>query len=251
MGETSVAPPLPEETPGDSFFSRAMGVFISPGTAFESIARKPDFLAALMVGVVSTIVFTETMLAKIGIERIVRRSIELSPRAAQFSAEQMDQAVHRGATFGLILARVSEFVAVPVYILIVAAVGLFIVNLIFGGTATFKASFSVICYANLIKLVEAVLGMVVILFGDPDQFNPQNFAPSNAGFFLSPQDTARPLYIVASSFDVFTIWFLIVASLGLSLVSGRKARTLPVFLCFLGLWIVWVLVKIGLSMLGG
>ena len=49
MGETMIAPPLPEEQPADSFLSRALGVFISPGQAFESIVRRPDFLAPLII----------------------------------------------------------------------------------------------------------------------------------------------------------------------------------------------------------
>jgi hypothetical protein len=91
----------------------------------------------------------------------------------------------------------------------------------------------------------------VILFGDAEQFNPQNFVPSNVGFFLNPHETSKPLYTIASSFDVFTVWFLILAALGLSIATARKVRTLPIFLTFLGMWLIWVLGKAGLSMLGG
>jgi hypothetical protein len=99
--------------------------------------------------------------------------------------------------------------------------------------------------------VGVVLALVVILFGDAEQFNPQNFIPSNAGFFLNPHETSKPLYVVASSFDIFTTWFLILASLGLSVATARKVRTLPIFLTFLGLWVIWVVAKVGLSMVGG
>jgi hypothetical protein len=251
MGETTIAPPVPEEQPGDSFLSRALGVFISPGRAFESIARRPDFLAPLIIAVVAAIAVSETMLAKIGMEQIVRKSIEMSSRASQMSADQMQQAVHRGATIGGILARVGEVVGVPLYLLIIAAVGLFIVNVMFGGTIKLKASFSVVCYANLVGLVGGALALVVILFGDPEQFNPQNFIPSNIGFFLNPHETSKFLYSLASSFDVFTTWFLILTAMGLSAASGKKVRTVPIFATFIGFWLVWALAKAGLSMLGG
>ena len=80
-------------------------------------------------------------------------------------------------------------IGIPIYLLIVAAVSLFIVNVMFGGTTNFKVNFSVVCYANLVGLVGTVLALVLILFGDPEQFNPQNFIPSNVGFFLNPHET--------------------------------------------------------------
>jgi hypothetical protein len=251
MGETLIAPPLPEDHRSDSFLSRALGVFISPGRAFESIVRRPDFLTPLIIAIVAGIAVGESMMAKIGMERIVRQSIELSGKASQMSAEQLQQAVHQGAAIGGIIARVGELVGAPIYLLVVAAVGLFIVNVIFGATTNFKVNFSVVCYAYLVGLVGVVLALAVILFGDAEQFNPQNFIPSNAGFFLNPHEISKPLYVVASSFDIFTIWFLILASMGLSIAAARKVRTIPILLTFLGLWLVWVLVKAGLSMLGG
>jgi hypothetical protein len=191
------------------------------------------------------------MMEKIGMERIVRQSIEQSSRASQMSPEQLEQAVHQGTTIGAILGRVGMVVGAPIYLLIVAAVGLFIVNVMFGATTKFKVNFSVVCYAYLVSLVGVVLALVLILFGDAEQFNAQNFIPSNVGFFLNQHDVSKPLYAIASSYDVFTVWFLILASLGLSIATARKVRTLPIFLTFFGLWTVWVLGKAGLSMLGG
>ncbi len=251
MGETMIAPPMPEEQPGDSFLSRAVGIFISPGRAFESIVRRPGFLTPLIIAIVAAIAVSETMMQKIGMERIVRRTIELSGNASRMSAEQVEQAVHQGATLGAILGRVGELVGAPIYLLIVAAVGLFIVNVMFGATTNFKVSFSVVCYAYLVGLVGTVLALVLILFGDPEQFNPQNFIPSNVGFFLNPHETSRPLYAIASSFDIFTTWFLILVSIGLSIATARKVRPVPIFLTFLGMWLVWALAKAGLAMLGG
>lgn len=251
MSETTIAPHWQDEPAADSFVSRALGVFISPGRTFESIAHPQDFIAPLIVAVVAAIAVTETMLHQIGMERIVRQSIELSGKAAAMSAEQLQQAAHRGAAIGSILARVGEVVGAPIYLLIVAAVGLFILNVVFGSTTKFKVDFSLVCYAYLVNLVGVILALVVILFGDAEQFNPQDFIPSNVGFFLNPHETSKPIYTIASSFDIFTVWFLLLASLGLSSATARKVRTLPIFLSFLGLWIVWVFIKVGLSMLGG
>ena len=141
MGETMIAPPPPEETPADSFFSRAIGVFISPGRTFESIARRPDFLAPLIIMTVASIVVIEAMLQKIGVARILRRSIEMSKQGAQMSPEQIDQTIQKIAGFTSISMRAGGVLGVALFVLVIAAIGLFFVNVLFGGSASFSLLF--------------------------------------------------------------------------------------------------------------
>jgi len=249
MGDVMVKP-ADADTPAQSFPERLMGIFISPGETLADVARKPDFLAPLILLVLGAIAVTETMLWKIGLERIVRMSIEQSGRASSMSPEQMDQAVSQGARIGGILAHIGGVVGPPIGLLIIAALGLLVVNLILGAQAKFKTVFSLICYADLVTLLGALMAVAVILFGDPDHFNAQNPVPANVGFFLNPHEVSKPLYSLASSADIFTIWFLILIAIGLSEGTGRKVKPLSIFLVYAGFWVIWILVKMGLSMLG-
>jgi hypothetical protein len=227
-----------------------MGIFISPAETLADVARKPGFLAPLIAVVIAAIAVTETMLWKIGMERIVRMSIEQSSRASSMSPDQMDQAVRQGARIGAIFAHIGGIVVPPIALLIIAGLGLLIVNLIFGAQTKFKKVFSLICYANLVSLLGSLMAVAVILFGDPDHFNAQNPVPSNVGFFLNPREVSKPLYSLASSADIFTIWLLILIAVGLAEGTGRKVKPLTIFLVYAGFWVVWILVKMGLSMLG-
>jgi hypothetical protein len=249
MGDVIVKP-ADADTPAQSFPERLMGIFISPTETLADVARKPDFWAPLILAVLSSIAVTETMLWKIGMERIVRMSIEQSSRASSMSPDQMDQAVHQGAKIGAIFAHIVGVVGLPIALLIIAALGLLIMNLIFGAGMKFKKVFSLICYANLVTLLGTLMALAVILFGDPDHFNAQNPVPANVGFFLNPREVSKPLYSLASSADIFTIWFLILIAIGLSEGTGRKVKPLSIFLVYAGFWVVWILVKMGLSMLG-
>ena len=251
MGETMIAPPVPEDQPGDSFLSRAVGIFISPGRAFESIVRRPDFLAPLIISMVGAIVIIEAMLQKIGAARIIRQSLEISGQAAQMTPEQLDQTVQKVATFTAITMRVGGVLGSPIFLLVIAAVGLFIANVVFGASANFKTCFSVVCYANLVLLVGVVLGLVVIVLGDVEQFNPENPVPTTVGFFLNPRETSKPLYVIASSFDIFRVWFIILSSLGLSAATGKKVGTVAIFLTYLGIWILLVLGHAGWAAMMG
>ena len=249
MGD-AVAKPADADTPAQSFPERLMGIFISPPATLADVARKPDFVAPLILAVVGSVAVTETMLWKIGVERIVRMSIEQSGRASSMSPDQIDQAVHQGAKIGAIFAHIGGIVVPPIAMLIIAGLGILIVNLIFGARTKFKTVFSLICYANLVSLLGALMALAVILFGDPDHYNAQNPVPSNVGFFLNPREVSKPLYSLASSADIFTIWFLILIAIGLSEGTGRKVKPLPIFLVYAGFWVIWILVKMGLSMLG-
>jgi len=236
-----------ELQPPRSFWSRWIGVYFSPGEAFQDIARKPDFIFPLLVIALSAIAITETMLAKVGMDRIIRNSLEMSGRAAKMSAEQIQQAVDQGKGVGSIIAHVAGVLGAPIYLLIVAVVGLVLVNAIFGSPTSFKKAFSVTCYANLCGFIGALMALAMILFGDLEHFNPENPSPTNVGFFLNPLETSKPLLTFASSFDLFTIWFVVLLGIGFSHATGGKVKPRSVSLVYFGLWMIWVLGKVGLA----
>src|SRR6266481_5479268 len=149
MSSPVVATSIEDAQPPKSIVERFMGVFISPGSTFADIARKPDFIAPLLVGMVMSMAVTETMLARIGMERIVRASFERSSRASSMTPEQMEQAVSNGVKFGSIIAHVAGVIALPILLVVVAALGLLFVNAIFGGQMDFAKSLAVACYADL------------------------------------------------------------------------------------------------------
>jgi hypothetical protein len=249
MGDAVVSPAEPE-APALSFPERLMGVFISPGETFADVARKPGFWAPLITLVVAAVAVTETMLWKIGMERIVRTQIEQSNRASSMSPEQIDQAVRQGAKFGAIIAHIAGLLRVPIVLLILAGLGILVVNLIFGARTNFKTVFSLVSYANLVSLLGSLMAIAVIFFGDPEQFNSGNPVPSNVGFFLRPTQVSKPLYAVASSADFLTVWMVILLGVGLSKGTAGKVKPTSIILVFVGLWILWILAKVGLSMIG-
>jgi hypothetical protein len=240
-----------ENSPGrtHSFWWRWINVYVSPGSAFEDVARKPEFIYPLIIGVVGALAVTETMLAKIGMERIVRNAIEQSGRASNIPAEQIEQAVERGASIGVVVAHLGALLGPPIFLVILAALGLAFVNGIFGAKLDFKTSLSVAGYANLPGFVGALMAIGVILFGDVETFNPNNPAPTNLGFFLNPLETSKPLMALASSLDLFSFWILALLGIGYSEATKRQVKAFSVSMIYCGAWLVWVLGKLGLAAL--
>lgn len=225
---------------------RCFGVFTDPVGTFNAIVRKPDFWPPLIILILIWIALSELMAGKIGIETIVRRSLELSGRASGMTPEQMQKAVEQGAKVGSIFLHFS-FLNIPIFLIIIAAIGMLILKAVFGTPIGFKKAFSVAVYADLPYVIAGILGIFVISFGDPAGFNPQNFIPANVGFFLSPENISRPLYSIATALNVFSFWLMGLLGIGFAAAAGRKMRPRSVFFCFLGLWVIWVLVRAGLA----
>lgn len=237
-----------EAPPAQSFLDRLTNVFMSPSEAFLDIARRPDFLAPLIVIVLSALAIAEAIIWKIGMERIIRNTLEQSGRAEQMSPEQLEQAVERGAALAGTMAHIGGLLGPAFYVLLVAGLGLLILNLVFGETIKFKAALSVACYAHLpASLGGGLMAISLIFMGDPDEFNPQSPVPASIGFFLDPKTVSKPLYTFLISVDIFTIWFLLLLGVGLSEVCRRKVKPLSISLSYFVLWAFWIFGKMGLA----
>jgi hypothetical protein len=247
---SSLSTEIAMDQPPKSFLQRLVGIFVSPGATFADIVRKPDFIAPLIVGILATVAVIETMLGKIGAERIVRQSLEQSGRASNMSPAQLQQTMEQGVKFTAIFMHLTGLLAAPMVLLVVAGLGLLIMNAIFGSRLKFRTAFSVTSYANLVSVLGAIIALAMVLMADPEQFNAQDPVPTNPGFFFNPRETSKPLLSLLSSLDVFTIWFMALLGIGFSEAVSRKVKPTTIFLCFVGLWVIWVLAKMGLSMLG-
>ena len=240
---------IEQQEPPRSFWSRWAGVYFSPSETYWDIARKPNFISPLIVAIVAGLVLTEAVLFKIGAGRIIRNAIEQSAQGSQMTGEQIDQAVQKGSTIVTVIAHVNALVGTPIFLLIIAGLGLAFVNVIYGEQMNFKTSFSVACYTNLIFVVGIVMALAIIFFGDAESFNANNPMPTNPGFFLNPLETSKPLLAIASSLDLISFWFIALLGIGYSAASGGKVKAFSISALFFGCWLVVVLIKVGIALI--
>jgi hypothetical protein len=250
MGETTIAPPVPEEQPAGSFLSRLLGVFISPGATFADIARKPGFIAPVATIIVAAWTLFDSMYWKVGMETMTRLTLERSPFTSRMPPEQVEKAISDSAghlTRQLIITDVSIPLVTILFLLIVAGLGMMIVNAVLGGQAKFKTLFSVASYAQLPAILGYVLGLVVILFGGTDNLDPQNPIPLNLAFFLNYKEVPKPLFALAGSVDIVVVWMVVLLGVGMSRATGGKVKALPITLCFVGAWAIWIIGKVAIA----
>jgi Yip1-like protein len=249
MGTVETMAPEARQPESKSFLARFAGVFYAPGETFNDIARSPNFLAPLITMTVLSIALTETMLAKIGMARIIRQTLEQSGQAEKMSADQLQQAIGRGAQIAAIFAHIGGVLGAPVSVLLIAAVGLLFTNAFFGAEVRFKTSLAIASYANLVNALGIVMGLAMIFLSDPERFNAQVPVPTNAAYFLDPSSVSKVLFAVAKSFDILTFWFMILLGISYSEATGRKVKALTMFLCFFGIWLVLFLGRVGWALL--
>ena len=249
MADAGSSTDVLQDNPAKSFLSRLIGVFIEPGETFEDIARKPDFIAPLVLLILVSFAVAEAMIMKIGIQRIIMQSIVMGGQAAKMDPEQLNMVVQRSAAIYSKVIPITALLATPIFVLIAAGFGLLVLNVFFAQRASFKQVFSVTSYANLPSIVGAVMAVMVIFYGDPDSFNPRNVAPTNPGYFMNPLTSSHALLAVASSLDFIVFWFLILLAMGLSRVSGSKVKTGSIFLTYVGVWALLVIAKVGFAVM--
>jgi hypothetical protein len=146
-----------------------------------------------------------------------------NPRMQQIPEEQRQRTFDLQVKFAPVLGIVSVLVGAPVAVLIWAGISLGIIKGLLGVPLRFKQAFAVFCYAGLPRVLYAILSTIVVFTTrNPDSFDVQNGFFSNPGAFMDPQTSSKFLYTLASSLDVFVIWVILIAALGLKIAGGKR-----------------------------
>ena len=222
---------------------RVVYTFTAPSKTFEDIRRgNRSWWAPLIVMALAGFILFGAVVQKIGIRQTVENQIRMNAKAQDQMAQVTPAQKERIYGFWEGFTK-AMFIGGPafsmLYALIFAAVLMGTINFGFGGRAKFSEVFAVVYYAWLPGVVKVLLGVVVIYAGmAPESFNIKNFAPTNAGAFLDPLDTGKVLYALATSFDVITIWMVVLLSIGVATVAGVKRNS--GYIAVFGWWLIVV-----------
>jgi hypothetical protein len=231
---------------------RVVAAFLSPGRLFEDIRRSTSWWPALVLLILGGFVFCFAVQKQVGWPRTYETILRQNPKQqAQFA--QMD--AEKAASAKAVGAKITEGIAwgFPVLILLTTAVSAAVLlgtlNFGFGGKASFGELFAVYMYASLPFVLHSLLAAVALFAGlDSGSFLISNPVGSNPGYYLAP-DSAPWLMALASSFDLFTAWMLVLLVMGCSIVArvSRGAAATAV----VGWWVLILVVKVGAAALQG
>jgi hypothetical protein len=240
--------------PGLSQMQRVTSIFSAPSKTFEDIKRgnRSWWMPWVIMAVVGYLFFA-AVTTKVGMQTVVDNQSKLMSESQQEKMAQMPPEQRAITAKWTLYVTEGVFVASPIFVLVVAAIVSLVlwgtINFVFGGKASFGAVFAVWFFANLPSIFKSLLGIIVIFAGSTETFNIKNFAPTNAGAFLSATETNKAIYALATSLDIVTIWSLFLMGMGIAIVAGVKRSS--GYIAAFGWWAIIVLVGVGWAAIMG
>jgi hypothetical protein len=238
----------PEPTP-QSFFNRLIGVYCSPGEAFQEIGRAPRLLLPVIVLLLFSVVASYIVLNRIPEEvsmRIIEQQMQQQVDSGRINQEQADQQKEQMIKGMSFFRNMTPFFAASFTILMALffAGVVKLASLIFGIENRFKPLLTVAIYSILaVSILSSILFIILVFIKPADEFDWENPIPSNLAAFLSAAGiTEFPRYLKTflSYVDVFTIWRLVLLAIGFAAVS-KKLKTSTA-----GIWLAIVTILIAL-----
>jgi hypothetical protein len=222
-------------------FERITGVFISPKETFEAIDQKPTWLVPFIIIVVMTLGMA-VLTRDIGMQDMMAKY-----QAMELPQEQIDKIAAQSQGIGKYIQMVLIPVATLAIWAIFAGILLFCGNTLLGGSAKFKKLFSMISWSSFVGALAIIVNTAIIL----SKGTTQGVTTSLAVLMPVPGLSDKPslLYRLLSKFDVFTIWSLILWTIGLSVIykfTMKKSAGLVI-----ALWAVWIVISIAFGSLFG
>ena len=194
--------------------------------------------------------FVYTIDQKIGFQKVVDNQIQMQPKAAErldsLPAGQRAQAMQRQVAITKFIAYAVPVLALIIYAIFAAVI---FAAVKFGANAEvkFKTVFALIVYTRLPELVRSILASISILAGvSTDSFDINNPLATNGAYFLDPSGSPI-LRALLGSFDIITIWTLVLVAIGISCIAKAKRGT--AFGIVLGWFVFTILLKLGLAAL--
>jgi hypothetical protein len=242
MAEVVIQPEA--STPPLNEVQRVVDAFVAPSKTFTDIRRSASWWLPWLLGVIVTVAFGMVVQQKITWAKAYDNNLKQSPKQMERLEQQPVDAQVKAKAIGTNITKYIFFSFPVLGILIAviaAAVLMATVNFGFGGRAKFGQMMAVWFYATLPWAIQGILGIVTTCFVDPDAFNLNNFVGTNIGYYL-PTDLPKPIIALGTAIDVFTIWALILMTIGIAIVGNIKKGQAATAVW--GWWVIMTLLKV-------
>ncbi len=235
---------------GLSQIERVVDTFVAPVKTFTDILRDASWWLPFVLGTVVSYLLAWGIQTKIGWSQIVDNAILASPTLQNKLTTMTPQQVALNHKIMQGSFQYSFYAAplISLLALLFLSVVLFAtINFGFGAKSEFKSVFSMTNYAFLPATIKSVVAGIVLLAGAaPENFTVENMLGTNPGFYIS---TPGALKTFLTSLDVFTLWTVVLMSIGLAIVA--RAKRSQGFIVVVGWWLVVVIVGTGAKAIFG
>ncbi|HKV06579.1 MAG TPA: YIP1 family protein [Thermoanaerobaculia bacterium] len=234
---------------GDSSFGRLIGVLVSPGKTFRSIAERPAWLAPFLVLLVLSLAVGWLVQTRVDPEEMVR--YQFGKFIDRVPPEQVTEAIEKAENVTPGQRALQIGIGAPVAALVYAAIAAVFLGIfkLLGSEMTFKQSFSTYLYGSMPMAVAALINLPLILAREkiaPEEAMGGGVLVASPEILVS-EETSAVIRSLLGSLNFFTLWTLALLILGYRIVArvSLAASTGTV----ITLWLLWVAGKAGFAAL--
>jgi hypothetical protein len=177
---------------------------------------------------------------------MIEKQMQNDSRIQQMPADQQQRVLDAQVKYAPIATYAVSMVAPFLVVVIFAAIYLAMFNLLNGAQLKFSTSLAVVAYASTPSIIAALLGILVLFLKDPSTVDLQHLVASNAGAFM-PEGSSKGLVAFLSTIDLFSFWGMILGAMGFRAAAPKKLTFGKAFVSILGLWLIYVLARVGLT----
>jgi hypothetical protein len=248
--------PLPvvsEDVAPMSPVQKLMGVFFEPSRVFRNLRAYPRWVAAYLVVVVLSAIYTFAFTQRVTPDRIVNYTMdklaEMGPpfappadRLEQMRAQQIEDAKNPLQRVGTV---VKTFAGGFIFTGIIAALYM-LATLVFGGRINYWQALASLFYAAVpIVTIQKVLGLVLLYVKAPEDIHPilgqETLVQDNLGVLVTPANHPV-IFVLASAIGVLSFYGLWLKATALknggTKVSKGTAWGVAVMIWVLGLLLI-------------
>jgi hypothetical protein len=244
--DTHQSPPgaAPPDIKSKTVFERIAGVLFAPAETFQDIVRKPDILAPLLVIVLIGYICTVFVVPRTDYSSILAQQSEaMQKQGRQMGEEQRAQIERFTVAFAKVAGWTAPLLGVAIYAILA---GIFLLAFrLLGGEGTYKQAFSVTIYAWMPLLLFGIITTIVVVArGTFDPIAAATLVKSNPAFLVDMKEQMA-LYSLLSSFDIFTIWTIVLFCIGFAAMSRLTITKAAVIV--ISLWFAQIAIKVGFA----
>lgn len=224
------------EVASKSLVAKIFSIFWEPSSTFKALKNITKWYDVVLPLVLISIVTLISLpyITPIAIEEQKERIIE----SEKIPEEQKDMILERmEEQSGTFIAYITTPITIAIQYAIIALVMMFAGNFILGGQIKYLPLFAMSAYSGLIDIISTAVKTPLMV----SQQTIQVYT-SMAIFF---EESQTFLFRFMSTLDVFAFWKVILLSIGLGVICGKRTKT--TFTVVLILWLLYCVIIAAIS----
>ncbi len=223
MTDPIAAPSAPADTGGRGLLSRFLGILTSPRATYADVVARPRWFGmvafVILIGLIAGTAMMATSVGRTAALDAARTQMDsLGIKLSAEAEAQMEKSITEMPLWRMGIQTGITQIIVGILVPVIFAGLLFVVfNAMLGGDASFRQLLATVVHASPVQVVG-------VLISTPIMYLKESMTGvTNLGVFLPMLDEGSFLSKFLGSIDLIRIWWIIVLSIGLSVLYRRKS----------------------------